>query len=78
VHFQIRQFQSILLFLLIKTVIELTFCRTKVNTFVKKNLYELRVGSILLRNGGNLIVAPHLCHLSLPLRLRGCSLASRD
>lgn len=43
--------------------------------FVKKNLYEFRVGSTLLRNGGKLIIAPHLHHLSLPLRLRGCSVA---
>lgn len=43
----------------------------KVNMFMKKDLYEPRVGSTLLRNRGNIVVAVSLYHLSLPLRLRG-------
>lgn len=61
---------------MVKIVIGLMFCRIKVNMFVKKDLYRPRVGSTPLRNGGKLVVAPHLHHLRLPLRLRGCSVAS--
>lgn len=61
---------------MVKILIGLIFCRIKVNIFVKKDLYRPRVGSAALGNGGKLVVAQHIHHLHLPLRLRDCSVAS--
>lgn len=51
VHVQIVHSSQFSIFLLIKMVIELIFFRMKVNIFVKKDLYELRVGSLCSEMG---------------------------